>query len=189
LEGSNRIGFAGVGWALLSRSRLAGLKASLTPTVWEAFQRGDLDAEQVRVIDRVARRATEPQTLVSIDEKVIDTAQTKSPKQLTVWLLRLIVRLEPWPSRSGIAGRWLTVASQWCKASTASAMSPVRFQLRTMPLSTACLPLPHAAWAPPIRGPNSKSSARRDVRIEPRSILPTAPSRQNVRMACRASGP
>jgi hypothetical protein len=77
LEGSNRIGFAGVGWAPLSRSRLAGLKASLTPTVWEAFQRGDLDAEQVRVIDRVARRATEPQTLVSIDEKVIDAAQTK----------------------------------------------------------------------------------------------------------------
>jgi len=30
------------------------------PTVWEAFKRGELDAEQIRVIDRVARRVTEP---------------------------------------------------------------------------------------------------------------------------------
>jgi hypothetical protein len=95
---------------LLARSRR--LAAGL-PTVWEAFQRGDLDAEQVRVIDRVARRATEPQTLVAIDEKVIDAAQTKSPKQLTVWLLRLIVRLEPLAfqerHRRALADRRVTV--------------------------------------------------------------------------------
>lgn len=60
---------------LLARSRR--LAAGL-PTVWEAFQRGDLDAEQVRVIDRVARRATEPQTLVAIDEKVIDAAHLRT---------------------------------------------------------------------------------------------------------------
>src|SRR5215212_9695041 len=65
------------------------------PTVWEAFKRGELDAEQIRVIDRVARRVTEANTLAAIDEQVIDAAHTKTPKQLQVWLLRLVVRLEP----------------------------------------------------------------------------------------------
>jgi hypothetical protein len=77
---------------LLARSRQ--LAADL-PTVWEAFQRGELDAEQVRVIDRVARRVTEASTLAAIDEQGVDAAQTRSPKQLAVWLLRLVVRLEP----------------------------------------------------------------------------------------------
>ena len=77
---------------LLARSRR--LAADL-PTVWEAFQRGDLDAEQVRVIDRVARRVTEASTLAAIDEQTVDAAQTRSPKQLTVWLLRLVMQLEP----------------------------------------------------------------------------------------------
>jgi hypothetical protein len=77
---------------LLARSRR--LAADL-PTVWEAFQRGDLDAEQIRVIDRVARRVTEASTLAAIDEQTVDAARTRSPKQLTVWLLRLVVQLEP----------------------------------------------------------------------------------------------
>jgi hypothetical protein len=77
---------------LLARSRR--LAADL-PTVWEAFQRGELDAEQIRVIDRVARRVTEASTLAAIDEQAVNTAQTRSPKQLAVWLLRLVVRLEP----------------------------------------------------------------------------------------------
>jgi hypothetical protein len=77
---------------LLARSRR--LAAGL-PTVWEAFHRGDLDAEQVRVIDRVARRVAEPQTLVAIDEQSIEAAQTRCPKQLSAWLMRLVVRLEP----------------------------------------------------------------------------------------------
>jgi Domain of unknown function (DUF222) len=77
---------------LLARSRrvAAGL-----PTVWEAFRRGDLDADQVRVIDRVARRVGEPQTLGTIDDQSVDAAQTRCPKQLGAWLLRLVVRLEP----------------------------------------------------------------------------------------------
>jgi hypothetical protein len=33
------------------------------PTVWEGFRRGDLDVEQIRVIDRVARRVTESRHL------------------------------------------------------------------------------------------------------------------------------
>jgi hypothetical protein len=65
------------------------------PTVWEAFRCGDLDVEQVRVIDRVARRVTESDTLAAIDDQAVKAAQTRSPKQLTVWLLRLIVQLEP----------------------------------------------------------------------------------------------
>jgi hypothetical protein len=77
---------------LLARSRRV---ATNLPTVWDAYRRGDLDAEQIRVIDRVARRVTEAATLTAIDDQVIDAAQTRSPKQLTTWLLRLMVRLEP----------------------------------------------------------------------------------------------
>ena len=77
---------------LLARSRRM---AKDLPTVWEAFKRGDLDAEQIRVIDRVARRVTEASTLAAIDDQVIDAAHTKTAKQLQVWLLRLVVRLEP----------------------------------------------------------------------------------------------
>ncbi|HET6758770.1 MAG TPA: DUF222 domain-containing protein, partial [Propionibacteriaceae bacterium] len=77
---------------LLARSRRM---AKDLPTVWEAFKRGELDAEQIRVIDRVARRVTEASTLAAIDDQAIDAAQTKTPKQLQVWLLRLLVRLEP----------------------------------------------------------------------------------------------
>jgi hypothetical protein len=77
---------------LLARSRRM---AADLPTVWEAFRCGDLDAEQIRVIDRVARRVAEAATLAAIDEQAVDAAQTRSPKQLKVWLLRRVVRLEP----------------------------------------------------------------------------------------------
>ena len=77
---------------LLARTRRL---ATGLPTVWEAFRRGDVDAEQIRVIDRVARRVTEAATLAAIDDQVIDAAHTRTPKQLQVWLLRLVVRLEP----------------------------------------------------------------------------------------------
>ena len=77
---------------LLARSRR--LAAGL-PNVWEAFQRGDLDADQIRMIDRIARRVAEASTLAAIDEQTVDAAQTRSPKQLSVWLLRLVVQLEP----------------------------------------------------------------------------------------------
>jgi hypothetical protein len=77
---------------LVARSRR--LAAGL-PTVWQAFQRGEVDAEQVRVIDRVARRVTETHTLAAIDDQVVEAAQTRCPKQLSCWLLRLVVRLEP----------------------------------------------------------------------------------------------
>ena len=69
--------------------------AAALPTVWEAFRRGEVDAEQMRVIDRIARRVTETATLAAIDEQAVDAAHTRSPKQLQVWLLRLIVQLEP----------------------------------------------------------------------------------------------
>ena len=83
------------------------------PTVWEAFRRGELDAEQIRVIDRVARRVTEPATLAAIDDQVVDAAQARSPKQLQVWLLRLVVQLEPFAFaqryRRALAERRVTV--------------------------------------------------------------------------------
>jgi hypothetical protein len=69
--------------------------ATSLPTVWEAFRRGDIDADQMRVIDRVARRVTETATLAAIDEQAVEAADTRSSKQLQVWLLRLVVQLEP----------------------------------------------------------------------------------------------
>ena len=77
---------------LVARARrmAAGL-----PTVWEAFRRGELDADQMRVIDRVGRRVTETSTLAGIDEQAGEAAEARSPKQLQVWLLRLVVQLEP----------------------------------------------------------------------------------------------
>jgi hypothetical protein len=77
---------------LIARSRRL---ATGMPTVWEAFRRGELDAEQIRIIDRVARRVTEAATLAALDEQAVAAAQTRSPKQLQVWLLRLVVQLEP----------------------------------------------------------------------------------------------
>jgi hypothetical protein len=83
------------------------------PAVWEAFHRGDLDADQIRVIDRTARRVTETSTLAAIDEQAVEAAQTRSPKQLSVWLLRLIVQLEPLAfeerHRRALADRRVTV--------------------------------------------------------------------------------
>ena len=63
--------------------------------MWNAYQAGAVDAEQVRIIDRVARRVAEPHTLTAIDELVVDAAQNRCPKQLAIWLLRLVVQLEP----------------------------------------------------------------------------------------------
>ena len=77
---------------LLARTRRL---ANDLPTVWQAFRRGDLDHEQIRVIDRIARQVTEAATLAAIDDQVIDAAHTRTPKQLSIWLLRLVVRLEP----------------------------------------------------------------------------------------------
>jgi hypothetical protein len=95
---------------LVARSRR--LAADL-PTVWHAFRNGEVDAEQVRVIDRVARRVTEAHTLAAIDDQVVEAAQTRCPKQLGSWLLRLVVRLEPMAfeqrHRRALAERRVTV--------------------------------------------------------------------------------
>ena len=64
---------------LVARSRRLAVDL---PTVWQAFRTGDLDAEQARVIDRVARRVTEAHTLAAIDDQVVEAAQTRCPKQL-----------------------------------------------------------------------------------------------------------
>ncbi len=77
---------------LLARTRRLTIDM---PTVWQAFRAGQVDAEQVRVIDRVARRVTEPGTLAAIDDQAVGAAQTRTPRQLQAWLLRLVVTLEP----------------------------------------------------------------------------------------------
>lgn len=65
------------------------------PIVWKGFAAGDVDAEQVLMIDRVARRATKLATVTAIDEQAVGAAACRSPKQLGAWLLRLLVQLEP----------------------------------------------------------------------------------------------
>ena len=77
---------------LIARSRRL---STAMPTVWQAYRDGDLDPEQVTVIDRVARRVCQPLTLTAIDEQSVQAAQSRCPKQLGAWLLRLVVRLEP----------------------------------------------------------------------------------------------
>ena len=62
---------------LLARTRRL---ATGLPSVWDAFRCGDVDAEQIRVIDRVARRVTEAATLAAIDDQVIDAARTPNPE-------------------------------------------------------------------------------------------------------------
>ena len=52
------------------------------PTVWAAHQGGELDLEQVRMIDRVARRATEPGTLAALDEHAVDATLTAAARHL-----------------------------------------------------------------------------------------------------------
>ena len=47
------------------------------------------------MIDRVARRVTEPHTLAAIDDQAVQAHRPDRPKQFKVWLLRLVVRLEP----------------------------------------------------------------------------------------------
>ena len=65
------------------------------PTVWSAHRAGDIDTEQVRVIDRAARRAIESTTVEATDAGAVDAARTRTPKQLASWLLRLVVECEP----------------------------------------------------------------------------------------------
>ena len=109
--------------ALLLREQPFGVRRLLArtrrlhtglPAVWDAHQAGDLDADQVRVIDRIARRVAEPHTLAAIDDQVTAAAQTRSPKQLGAWLVRLVVRLEPLAfaerHRQALADRRVTIS-------------------------------------------------------------------------------
>ncbi len=75
-------------------ARCARVRSGL-PNVWEAHRRGEVDADQVQVIDRAARRAAEDATRVQIDARVVDAARTRNPQQLAAWLLRLVVECEP----------------------------------------------------------------------------------------------
>ena len=130
-----------------------------------------MDAEQIRVIDRVARRVTEAATLAAIDDQVIDAAHTRTPKQLQVWLLRLVVRLEPLAfethrralaeRRSIVQGAGSAFDPSPCKAPTASATSPAKYRLKTPQPSTACSPPRPAASAP--HDPRTDQQRRSDL--------------------------
>ena len=84
------------------------------PSVWHAFEAGEVDAEQVVMIDRIARRAAEAATLHALDEQAPAAAQTRTARQLGAWLLRMIASLEPDAfaarHRRALADRRVTVA-------------------------------------------------------------------------------
>ena len=101
---------------LLARTRR--LRTGL-PAVWDAHRAGDLDADQVRVIDRIARRVTEPHTLAAIDDQVVDAAQTRSPKQSAAGWCGWWSGSNHSPSPNGTGRRWPTGGSPSAKASTA----------------------------------------------------------------------
>jgi hypothetical protein len=101
-------------WAvrrLVARSRR--VRAGL-PTVWAAHLCGEVDSDQVREIDRAARRATQASTVGAIDVGAVSAARTRTPKQLASLLLRLVVECEPLAfaerHRQALADRRVTVA-------------------------------------------------------------------------------
>jgi hypothetical protein len=75
-------------------ARCARVRSGL-PSVWEAHRRGEVDADQLQVVDRAARRAAEDATRAQIDARAVDAARTRNPQQLAAWLLRLVVECEP----------------------------------------------------------------------------------------------
>lgn len=75
-------------------ARCARVRSGL-PSVWAAHRCGEVDADQLLVIDRAARRAVEDATRVQIDARAVDAARTRNPQQLASWLLRLVVECEP----------------------------------------------------------------------------------------------
>jgi Domain of unknown function (DUF222) len=75
-------------------ARCARVRSGL-PAVWEAHRRGEVDADQLLVIDRAARRATQDATRVQIDTRVVEAARSRNPQQLASWLVRLVVECEP----------------------------------------------------------------------------------------------
>jgi hypothetical protein len=127
---------------LLARSRR--LAAGL-PTVWAAFRRGELDSEQIRVIDRAARKATETATLAVIDEQVVEAAQTRT-------------QLEPAAFEERHGRALADGGSPWCKARTGWAMSPAKSPPLMLPPSTPCWLLSPAAWAGRIPEPSSNAA-------------------------------
>lgn len=96
---------------LVARSRRV---ARSLPEVAAAAVRGELDADRVREIDRVARLVVEPATLVAIDEGVVTAAGSRTVRQLRAWLERLVARCEPAAlthrHRVSFADRRVTVA-------------------------------------------------------------------------------
>ena len=82
-------------WRVRRLLARCGRVRSGLPTVWEAHRRGEVDADQLQVIDRAARRAAEDSTRAQIDARVVDAARTRNPQQLAAWLLRLVVECEP----------------------------------------------------------------------------------------------
>ncbi len=87
---------------LIARSRRL---STAMPTVWQAYRDGELDAEQVTVIDRVARRVCQPLTLTAIDEQSVQAAQSRCPKQLARGCCAWWCGWNRSPSSSGTGGR------------------------------------------------------------------------------------
>jgi hypothetical protein len=65
------------------------------PSVWDAWCAGDIDGEQVRVIDQTLRRLVTDEAVFRLDLEVVDAALAMTTSQLTGWLHRFVAHTEP----------------------------------------------------------------------------------------------
>ena len=66
-----------------------------TPSAWQAFLDGDIDAYRVQIISRALNSLRRSASDLAVDVKVVGYATTHTAVELRAWLKRLVVRLEP----------------------------------------------------------------------------------------------
>src|SRR5664279_5725674 len=76
--------------------RLSCARASRqqAPTVWAAFAAGVVDGQRAAMISDAVDKLVRPESVATLDTKVIDYAQTHTSVELRGWLKRFIVRVE-----------------------------------------------------------------------------------------------
>jgi hypothetical protein len=65
-----------------------------TPSVWQSFEAGLVDAPRAREIAAAASRLERPESCARLDATVVDYASTHTVAQLRQWLRRFVTRVE-----------------------------------------------------------------------------------------------
>ena len=77
-----------------SRLAIAENISAHAPNTWTAFQAGLVDAARLRDISSAVDQLTRPESLIKLDQKVVDYAGDHTPAELRRWLSRFIRRVE-----------------------------------------------------------------------------------------------